>query len=147
MVNRLNLLPQFIIMPAYKQSFLLTRLAIGTSLFGHGLVRLQKLDKFSHAMAGLFQHSILPQSLVLFFGYCLPFLELGIGLLTLTGLFTRQAAVAGALLMIFLIFGSTTIEQWDSISPQLFHLAFFVGLLIFVDRYDNWSLDLALRRK
>lgn len=134
-------------MSAYKQSFLLTRLAIGTSLFGHGLVRLQKLDKFSHAMAGLFQHSILPQSLVLFFGYCLPFLELGIGLLTLTGLFTRQAAVAGALLMIFLIFGSTTIEQWDSISPQLFHLAFFVGLLIFVDRYDNWSLDLALRRK
>ena len=134
-------------MSAYKQSFLLTRLAIGTSLFGHGLVRLQKLDKFSHAMAGLFQHSILPQSLVLFFGYCLPFLELGVGLLTLTGLFTRQAAVAGALLMIFLIFGSTTIEQWDSISPQLFHLAFFVGLLIFVDRYDNWSLDLALRRK
>jgi thiosulfate dehydrogenase [quinone] large subunit len=147
MVNRLNLLPQFIIMSAYKQSFLLARLAIGTSLFGHGLVRLQKLDKFSHGMAGLFQHSILPQPLVLAFGYCLPFAEFGIGVLTLTGLFTRQAAVAGALLMIFLIFGTTTIEQWDAISPQLIHVAFFVGLLVFVDRYDNWSLDLAFRRK
>ena len=134
-------------MPAYKQSFLLTRLAIGTSLFGHGLVRLQKLDKFSHGMANLFQHSILPQPLVLVFGYCLPFLEFGLGLLTLTGLFTRQAAVAGALLMILLIFGSTTVEQWDGISTQLLHLAFFVGLLIFVDRYDSWSLDLALRRQ
>ena len=134
-------------MSAYKQSFLLTRLAIGTSLFGHGLVRLPKLDKFSHAMTGLFQHSILPQPLVLAFGYFLPFAEFGIGLLTLMGLFTRQAAVAGAMLMILLIFGSTTIEQWDGISSQLMHLAFFVGLLIFVDRYDSWSLDLALRRK
>ena len=134
-------------MSAYKQSFLLTRLAIGTSLFGHGLVRLQKLDKSGHGMANLFQHSILPQPVVLVFGYCLPFLEFGIGLLTLTGLFTRQAAVTGALLMILLIFGSTTVEQWDGISTQLIHLAFFVGLLIFVDRYDSWSLDLALRRQ
>jgi thiosulfate dehydrogenase [quinone] large subunit len=134
-------------MSAYKQSFLLTRLAIGTSLFGHGLVRLQKLDKFGHGMAALFQHSILPQPLILAFGYCLPFVEFGIGLLTLTGLWTRQAAVAGALLMILLIFGSTTVEQWDGISTQLIHLAFFVGLLIFVDRYDSWSLDLALRRQ
>src|ERR1700722_17517470 len=128
MVNRLNLLPQFIIMSAYKQSFLLARLAIGASLFGHGLVRLPKLDKFSHGMAGLFERSILPQPLVLAFGYFLPFAEFGIGLLTLIGLFTRHAAVGGALLMILLIFGSTTVEQWDGISSQLTHLAFFVGL-------------------
>jgi thiosulfate dehydrogenase (quinone) large subunit len=134
-------------MSAYKQSFLLARLAIGASLFGHGLVRLPKLDKFSHGMAALFQHSILPQPLVLAFGYFSPFAEFGIGLLTLIGLWTRQASVAGALLMILLIFGSTTVEQWDGISTQLIHLAFFVGLLIFVDRYDNWSLDQALRRQ
>lgn len=134
-------------MSAYKQSFLLARLAIGASLFGHGLVRLQKLDKFSHGMANQFQHSILPQFLVLAFGYCLPFIEFGIGLLTLAGLWTRQVAVAGALLMILLIFGSTTIEEFNAIPSQLFHLIFFLGLLIFVDRYDNWSLDLALRRK
>ncbi len=98
-------------------------------------------------MAALFPHSILPQSLVLGFGYFLPFAEFGIGLLMLAGLFTRQVAVAGALLMIILIFGSTTVEQWDGISTQLIHAAFFIGVLIFVDRYDNWSLDLALRRK
>jgi hypothetical protein len=35
---------------------------------------------------------------------------------------------------------------WDAIPAQLIHFAFLVVLLIFVDRYDSWSLDLALRR-
>jgi thiosulfate dehydrogenase [quinone] large subunit len=133
-------------MSAYKKSFLLARLAVGTSLFGHGLVRLPKLGKFSHGMAGQFQHSILPQALVIAFGYALPFAEFGIGLLLLIGLFTRTALVAGAVVMILLIFGTTTIEQWDAIPSQLFHVVFCVVLLVFLDRYDSWSLDLALRR-
>lgn len=133
-------------MSAFKQSFLLARLAIGTSLFGHGLVRLPKLEKFSHGMAGQFQHSILPEPLVIAFGYALPFAEFVIGLLLLLGLFTRGALVAGAVLMILLIFGTTTIEQWDAIPSQLFHIVFLVGLLIYVDRYDSYSLDLVRRR-
>jgi thiosulfate dehydrogenase [quinone] large subunit len=95
-------------------------------------------------MTGLFQHSILPSSLVLGFGYLLPFAEFGIGLLTLVGLFTRQAALAGVVIMILLIFGTTTVEQWDNITPQLMHIVFFLAVLIFVNRYDSWSLDLAL---
>jgi thiosulfate dehydrogenase [quinone] large subunit len=133
-------------MSAYKKSFLLARLAIGTSLFGHGLARLPKLDKFSHGMAGQFQHSILPHPVVIAFGYALPFAEFGIGLLLLIGLFTRTALVAGAIMMILLLFGTTTIEQWDAIPAQLIHAAYLVVLLIFVDRYDSWSLDLVLRR-
>ena len=133
-------------MSAYKKSFLLARLAIGTSLFGHGLARLPKLDKFGHGMAAQFQHSILPQGLVIAFGYVLPFAEFGIGLLLLIGLFTRTALVAGAIMMILLLFGTTTIELWDAIPAQLIHFAFLVVLLIFVDRYDSWSLDMALWR-
>jgi thiosulfate dehydrogenase (quinone) large subunit len=130
-------------MSAYKQSFLLARLAIGASAIGHGLVRLPKLDKFSHGMAAEFPHSILPQALVLGFGYFLPFAEFGIGLLTLVGLFTRPAAVAGSLLMTVLIFGTTTIEKFDNIPSMLLHVLFFIGVLVFADRYDNWSLDRA----
>jgi thiosulfate dehydrogenase (quinone) large subunit len=133
-------------MSAFKTSFLLARLAVGTSLFGHGLVRLPKLDKFSHGMAGQFQHSILPEYLVIAFGYALPLAEFVIGLLLLVGLFTRGVLVAGVLLMILLIFGTTTIEQWDAIPSQLFHIVFLLGLLIYVDRYDSYSLDLAMRR-
>jgi thiosulfate dehydrogenase [quinone] large subunit len=129
-------------MSAYKQSFLLTRLAVGTSLFGHGLVRLPKLDKFSHGMAAEFQHSIIPQALVLGFGYFLPFAEFGIGLLTFLGLFTRPAAIAGSLLMTVLVFGTTAIEKFENIPSMLLHVLFFIGILIFADRYDSWSLDL-----
>ncbi len=97
-------------------------------------------------MAGQFQHSILPEPLVIAFGYALPFAEFVIGLLLLVGLFTRGALAAGAVLMILLVFGTTTIEQWDAIPSQLFHVVFLVGLLIYVDRYDNYSLGLSMKR-
>lgn len=53
-------------------SFLLLRLAIGASMLGHGLVRLPKLQTFSHWMVGSFAKSILPQALLsLLVMYCL----------------------------------------------------------------------------
>ena len=61
--------------PAYLQSYLLTRLAVGVSLFGHGLQRLPRLDKFGHGMPAGSANSILPAFAVLGFGYLLPFAE------------------------------------------------------------------------
>ena len=130
--------------PAAK-AFLLLRLGIGTSCFGHGLVRLPKLDKFSHGVIAEFQHSIIPEALVTAFAYALPFAELIIGLLILLGFFTRHALVAGAVMMILLIFGTTTIEQWNILDTQLVHLLFFAGLLPFVDQYNTWALDKRIR--
>lgn len=127
-------------------AFLLARLAIGTSFFGHGLVRLPKLDKFSHGMTTSFQHSILPEALVLPFAYILPFLEFGAGILLLLGFFTKQALIAGAIVMILLIFGTTTIEQWDYLPSQLIHVLFCVGLLPFTDQHNSCALDKSLRR-
>lgn len=130
-------------MSHYKTAYLLTRLTIGTSFFGHGLVRLPKLDTFVTHMAAPFEHSILPHALVVAFGYVLPFVEFGVGLLLLPGLFTRQAAIAGIIVMMMLIFGSTSIENFGVLDSQLIHAAFLIGLLIFVDRYDYLSVDLA----
>jgi len=123
-----------------KTAYLLARLAIGTSMFGHGLVRLPKLAVFSKWMVGSFAKSILPDALVVPFSYILPFAEFSIGFLLLIGLFTKQAAVAGALVMIVLIFGSTTIENWDMIPVQLIHVAFFAVLIQFV-QYNSYALD------
>ena len=130
-----------------KSSYLLGRLAVGVSLFGHGLVRLPKLEKFSQGMVVEFQHSILPGPLVLAFSYVLPFAEFLIGLLLILGLFTRQALVAGAVVMILLIFGCTTVENWNPIALQLLHILFLLGLLAMVDTYDSYSLDEVLRRR
>lgn len=123
-----------------KTAFLLLRLAIGASMFGHGLVRLPKLNGFSHWMVGLYEKSMLPSALVTPFSYTLPILEFLIGLCLLTGLFTRVSLIAGGLVMIVLILGTTLIENWDALGSQLIHAAFFAMLLHFIDS-NSWALD------
>src|SRR5690242_6327491 len=88
-------------------AYLLMRVAIGFSLFGHGLVRIPKLSTFHAHLTGQFAHSILPIAVVSVCGYVLPFVEFGIGVILIVGLSTRIALVVGALLMTFLVFGST----------------------------------------
>jgi thiosulfate dehydrogenase [quinone] large subunit len=126
-------------------AFLLLRLAIGASMFGHGLVRLPKLTGFSNWMVGSFEKSMLPLSLVRPFSYALPILEFTVGLLLITGIFTKAALIAGALVMVALIFGTTLIESWDAITSQLIHAAFFAILLQFV-QYNAYALDNLLKR-
>lgn len=45
-------------------AYLLVRLTIGASLFGHGLVRLPKLEAFHAQLLGEFKTSYLPAFLV-----------------------------------------------------------------------------------
>ena len=126
-------------------TFLLLRLAIGASMFGHGLVRLPKLAGFSSWMVGSFAKSMLPLSLVRPFSYALPLLEFAVGLLLITGLFTKISLIAGALIMVALVFGTTLIENWDAITSQLIHAAFFAILLQFV-QYNTYALDGLVKR-
>lgn len=125
--------------------FLLLRLAIGASMFGHGLVRLPKLTAFSNWMTGSFEKSLLPRFLITPFSYALPVAEFVIGLMLVTGFLTRPALIAAALLMSLLIFGTAMIENWEAIPSQLIHVAFFTCLLQFV-QYNNWALDNLLKK-
>jgi len=126
--------------------FLLLRLAIAASMFGHGLVRLPKLNAFSAWMTGAFAKSMLPQAMVQPFSYVLPLAEFGIGLFLLFGLFTRPALIAGGLTMVLLIFGTAMIENWEALPSQLIHAAFFALLLQFV-QYNDWAVDHLLFKK
>src|SRR5215204_4489283 len=112
-------------------TFLLLRLAIAASMLGHGLVRLPKLSAFSNGMVSSFEKSFLPKILVVPFSYVLPLAEFTTGLLLLMGLFTIPALIAGCIIMILLIFGTTMIENWDALPSQLIHVAFFAVLLQF----------------
>ncbi|ASZ13430.1 DoxX family membrane protein [Chitinophaga pendula] len=122
-------------------AFLLARLAIGASMFGHGLVRLPKLNKFSEWMVGTFEHSIIPKALVTPFSYVVPIVEFAIGGMLILGLWTKAALIIGAALMVSLIFGSCMIENWDIITPQLIHTAFFTVLLNYVSTYNTFAID------
>ncbi len=121
-------------------SCFLLRLAVAMSMLTHGLVRIPKLEAFASGMAQNFQPSMLPQDLVLVFGYFLPIAELLIGILLLIGLFTKYATIGGALVMSMLIFGSGMIEQWGAMPSQLIHALFFV-LLLSYNQYDKYSVD------
>ena len=121
-------------------TYLLLRLTIGMSMFGHGLVRLTKLTAFSSGMANTFSHSPLPYALVKPFSLMLPFAEFAIGCLLLAGLFTRGALIAGCVLMIMLIFGTCMIENWDALVSQLIHSFLFAVLLQFKSA-NLFSLD------
>ncbi|MGJ8592355.1 MAG: DoxX family membrane protein [Aquaticitalea sp.] len=133
-------------MSTQQLSFLLLRVSVGMSMLGHGLVRLPKLTKFATGMTQSFEDSMLPDALVLPFGYVLPILELAIGILLLLGLLTKQALVAGAVLMICLIFGSSLIENWAAINMQLMHTVVFVALLAFIN-YNSYAVDSLIKKK
>ncbi|CDF80169.1 DoxX family protein [Formosa agariphila KMM 3901] len=112
-----------------KTSYLIVRLAIGVSMFGHGLVRLPKLQAFSDGMLKSFENSMLPELLTLPFSYVLPVLEFTFGLCLILGLFTRVSAIIISAVLISLIFGSTLIENWGAITAQLVHIAFSIYLI------------------
>jgi thiosulfate dehydrogenase [quinone] large subunit len=110
-------------------AYLLLRLAIGASIFGHGLVRLPKLKTFSNWMLESFEKSMMPKMLVIPFSYILPIAEFGVGLMLILGLFTKPALIVGGVVMLALIFGTTLIENWEALPSQMMHIAYFAVLL------------------
>ena len=128
-----------------KLGYLMRRLAIVLSFFGHGLIRLPKLIGFSNWMMGQFSKSFLPDILVLPFSYVLPFAALFAGFLILIGLFTKQGLLLGGLITLALIFGSTMIESWEAIPSQLIHIAFISVLLAYLPE-NSFAVDKLLKR-
>jgi len=127
-------------------TYLLARLPIGMSLFGHGLVRLPKLDAFSLWMVNSFSKSVLPQFMVLPFSYLLPILELVTGILLLSGLFTRFAIWLGTATMLALIFGSCMIEQWENVFVQVLYAAYLTVLYRYLN-FNQLSADQLIFKK
>ncbi|MGC8550288.1 MAG: MauE/DoxX family redox-associated membrane protein [Acidobacteriaceae bacterium] len=111
----------------------ITRLWAGASIFAQHLV--QQLT-----------HSPLPEILIRSFGYALPWLEAGIGILILLGLATRPALIAGASLMVVLTFGSSFLQDWNVMGLQLIYAVVYFLLLIFIPN-NHWSVDTLLTQR
>ena len=126
-------------------AYLLSRLAIGLSFFGHGLVRLPKLTGFSNWMVDQFSKSFLPDALVVPFSYILPIAEFIAGVLIILGLFTRQGLLLAGLISLTLIFGTTLIENWEALPSQLIHVAFVAVLLAYLP-YNTYAVDKIIKK-
>ncbi|MBK0378621.1 DoxX family protein [Mucilaginibacter segetis] len=127
-------------------AYLLARLPIAFSMFGHGLVRMPKLATFSEHVVSQFEKTMLPAALVVPYSYALSFFELAVGVLLILGLFTRFANILGVAVMVSLIFGSCLLEQWPNVFTQIVYGAYFALLYLYAD-YDKYSVDYLIFRK
>lgn len=79
---------------------LLARLALGGVLIVAGLIKIPYPYKAAAAMRA---YELSPNSLASFFGYILPWFEVGLGLLLILGVAIRISGLIGALLMVLFI--------------------------------------------
>ncbi|QQS96354.1 MauE/DoxX family redox-associated membrane protein [Sphingobacterium spiritivorum] len=121
-------------------TYLFAQLLIGISMFGHGFVRVFDLVAFAEKMTKGFEDTLLPEALVHPFMIALPILELAVGLLLLVGAKTKWATIAGLVIMLALIFGSSMQQNWSTVPVQLFHGLFLLVILLFLP-YNKYSLD------
>lgn len=79
---------------------LICRLVLGGVLIAAGVLKMGNLQKSAMAVRA---YELLPISLANFLGYSLPWVELGIGLLLVTGALVRFAGLVGAVTMLAFI--------------------------------------------
>jgi thiosulfate dehydrogenase (quinone) large subunit len=111
----------------------------------HGVVRLRALEESADGMVKLFGGTPMPEAIVRPFALTLPFVEAGIGLLVLAGLWTRGALITGGLLMAALVFGTALRSDWNGLAIQMLYAAIYAALLATL-AYNVFSID-GLRRR
>lgn len=127
-------------------AYSLLRLALGLNIFLHGLVRLgPNYSKFIEWTLGVFKNAPLPEFAVQGFAYAIPPLELLVGALLLTGLFTLPALVLGSAVMIALMAGMCIVQNWEIVGIQMIYILIYC-LLTFALNYNHYSLDTILRK-
>jgi thiosulfate dehydrogenase [quinone] large subunit len=129
-----------------RLAYALLRMVVGLNLLMHGVSRmLAGPETFASKLVGQFAHAPLPAWSIWGFGMTLPAVETLLGLLLLLGLRTRAALVGGSLLMMVLTFGSGLVQDWSAAGLQLSYALIF-SVLLFLARYNGWSLDACMSR-
>jgi thiosulfate dehydrogenase [quinone] large subunit len=125
-----------------RQAYFLLRVLAGFDFFGHGFARIftgSHLGGFAQGMVKSMASSPLPVGLVWATGYVVPWVELVIGILLLTGVATRWALTLALLLMCVLMFGVTMKQDWATAGTQLGYGLVLAALLFARGRYDlSW---------
>jgi thiosulfate dehydrogenase (quinone) large subunit len=129
-----------------RLAYVLLRLVVGANLMMHGIGRMiGGPGEFAAKLVMQFAHAPLPAWSVWAFGLVLPAIEGGLGLLLLIGLRTRAALIAASLLIMVLTFGSSLLQNWPAAGIQLTYAAVYAALL-FLHRYNVWSVDAWMAR-
>ena len=123
------------------RAYVLLRVTLGLNICLHGVVRWAKgLHSFAESLVPLFAKAPLPPLSVYDFGYVLPILEALVGVSILFGLQTRRALLAGSILMLVLMFGSSLREDWPAVGIQLTYSVVNCILIAGV-QFDGFGID------
>ena len=122
-------------------AYLLLRATLGINILTHGVARiLSGPEHFAFMLGQTFQSTPLPEWLVVWFGYSLPWIEAIIGTFILFGLLTRFFLAAGALLILVLTVGAGLQQNWEITGLQLIYAAVYAILLAFSSA-NRYSID------
>jgi thiosulfate dehydrogenase (quinone) large subunit len=131
-----------------KLAYVVFRLSLGINVLVHGAGRIfgPGVEAFASKTASLFAGAPLAPGLVYAFLMVLPFVEFILGVLIVTGLFSRWALTLGGLLITALIFGTALCGDWPTVGIQMIYAITYYFLLL--HRSDNgFSLDALFGRK
>jgi thiosulfate dehydrogenase [quinone] large subunit len=122
-------------------AYSLFRITFGANIFLHGVMRLTEGHAaFLAYITKQMQGAPVPSWFLAPFSYALPYLEGSVGLLLLVGLFTRNALIAGTLVILLLQIGSCLAQNWAVAGDQLVYALSFFILLSFINR-NRWCID------
>jgi thiosulfate dehydrogenase [quinone] large subunit len=112
-------------------AYTLLRLSFGTNILFHGASRLLVgRAGFLAYLNHYFEHTpLMPKTFLPIFGTLLPPVEAALGLLLVLGLATRFALIAGALVMLVLVFGTNLAQDWNVAGLQLIYCFLYYYLL------------------
>jgi thiosulfate dehydrogenase (quinone) large subunit len=121
--------------------YAILRLTLGLDYFFHSATRWAHVGQFAQKLEGQFSGTPLPSWSVRWFATAITVWEPIVGILLLIGFRTRDALVAGGLLIAALVFGSALLGNFTVLAEQLIYALVFFVLLLFRHKLDRWSVD------
>lgn len=127
-------------------AYFLLRLLIGVNFLNHGLTRIGDIPGFVESMVAAMEASYFPEPLVRVNAFLVPIVELIMGVLMIVGWRTRAALTVTSALMVILMLGVTSVQNWDAAGSQLVY-----GLILFIllacSSFNTVSVDHWLKTK
>lgn len=121
-------------------AYLLLRLLIGVNFFNHGFTRIGGIPGFVEETVKELANSYFPEFLVRINAYLVPPVELVVGVLITFGLFTRPALIVTSALMVMLMMGVTSVQNWQAATSQLTY-GVVLFILLAASGFNIYSID------
>lgn len=119
----------------------LFRWVLGLNFFMHGAVRIfGDYQGFVNWVGNTYQGTILAGGPAEMYAWVIPWIELVLGGLLMSGFLTRTALCGGMLFMGSLVFGMTLRQNWDTVAYQMIY-CIALYLLLHHHRFNLLSID------